>query len=222
MPEHKLYYYGIPGRGEQIRLAFHVAGIPLEDVTVSGAGWGEMKAGLVEKLPQANIPLLEVDGQFLTESLAILRYVGTIGNLLPASAFDQAKVDAGLSISYDIFSAFAPTFGIADPDEKIAARRALCAPKGRIFQIVTKMDATIAVDFGEGGYMAGGALSVGDLNWFATFGLLSCGLFDGFDLDFLDQFKHVTAFRQRVGREPRVASRYAGETEGLLFTGYKF
>jgi glutathione S-transferase len=220
--EHKLYYYGIPGRGEQIRLAFHVAGIPLEDVKVTGAEWAAQKAQLLPQLPQANTPLLEVNGKYLTESLAILRYAGAIGGLLPAGPFDQGKVDAGLSLSADVFTAFAPTFGIADFDEKVAARQALCAPGGKIFNTVQCMDKVIAVDFSEGGFMAGGALSIGDINWFTVFGLLTCGMIDGFDKDFLDQFPNVTAFRKNVGTLPKVASRYANETEGLLFNGFKF
>lgn len=218
---HNLYYYGIPGRAEQVRLALHVAGVSWENHVVNGESWGKMKADLVDKLPQANIPLLEVDGQYMTESLAILRYVGVLGGLIPDSAFAQGKMDEGMSMTNDIFAVFGPTFAISDPEERIAARQALCAgPDGKLFKLMQKLDAMIA-GF-SGGYMAGDMLTVGDLCWFSIFGLMSCGMFDGFDTTFLDQFSNITTFRKFIGTNPKVASRYADETEGLLFTGFKF
>jgi glutathione S-transferase len=89
MSVHNLYYYGVPGKAEQIRLALHVSGVAWENHLVNGESWGKMKNEIVDKVPHANIPLLEIDGQCLTESLAILRYVGVLGGLIPASFFAQ-------------------------------------------------------------------------------------------------------------------------------------
>jgi glutathione S-transferase len=220
MSVHNLYYYAIPGKAEQIRLAFHVAGIEFKNNIVSGESYGKLKEELIEKVPQINIPLLEVDGKYLTESLAILRYVGTVGNLMPSNPFAQGKVDEGLNLSNDVFSAFGPTFAIADLAEKIAARQALCAPDGKISKIMQKMDIIIA-GFSNG-HMAGDMLTIGDICWFALFGLMSCGMIDGFASDYLNQYVNITKFRQFIGTNPKVASRYAKETEGLLFNGFKF
>jgi hypothetical protein len=130
-------------------------------------------------------------------------------------------MDEGLNLSNDVFSAFAPTFGISDIAEKIAARQALCAgPDGKLFKIMQKFDTLIA-GF-SGGYMAGDMLTVGDLCWFTLFGLMSCGMIDGFDTDYLDQFANISTYRKFIGTNPKVASRYATETEGLLFNGFKF
>lgn len=220
MSVNNLYYFAIPGKGEQIRLAFHVSGVEWKDNIVTGESYGKMKEELIGKVPHINVPLLEVDGQYLTESLAILRYVGTVGNLMPATPFAQGKVDEGLNLSNDVFTAFVPTFSIADEAEKIAARQALCVPGGKLDKIMQKMDTMIA-GFSNG-YMAGDMLTIGDICWFTLFGLLSCGMLDGFAGDYLNQFVHITQFRQFIGTNPKVASRYAAETEGLLFNGFKF
>ena len=220
MSLYKLYYYGAPGRAEQIRLALHVSGVEWENNIVTFQSWSEMKKGLIEKLPEANIPLLEVDGKYLTESLAILRYVGNIGNLIPQDPFEQAKMDAGISLTNDVADVLFPTFMIQDPNEKIAARQALIASDGKLYKIMQKLDAMIA-NF-KGGYMAGEMLSVGDICWFCQMGLMSCGMIDGIPLDFLHQFENITTFRKFIGTNPRVASRYANETEGFLFNGFKF
>lgn len=218
---HNLYYYGVPGRAEQIRLAFHVAGVAWENHIVNRESWAKMKSELVEKVPQANIPLLEVDGKYLTESLAILRYVGVLGGLVPDSAFEQGKMDEGIAQSNDVFQAFGPTFAISDPAERLAARQALCeAPDGKLFKLMQRFDASIA-GFSNG-YMAGDKLTVGDICWFSMFGLLSCGMIDGFDARFFDQFTNITTYRKFIGTNPKVASRYADETEGFLFNGFKF
>lgn len=220
MSVHNLYYFAIPGKAEMIRVALHVSGLTWENHIVNGESWKTMKAGLVDKLPQANIPLLEIDGQYLTESLAILRYVGTMGGMVPEAPVEQMAMDEGLNMSNDIFSCFAPTFGISDPAERLAARQALCAADGQLYKIMQKFDSVVATF--NGGYMAGNMLTVGDLCWFATFGLISCGMIDGFPPTYLDQFPNISNYRKFIGTNPKVASRYANETEGLLFNGFKF
>lgn len=85
----KLHYYQATGRANVIRLALAAANIPFEDVYPSGgfppseedkAAWRKIGGNTT-----TNIPLLETaDGKVYTQSQAVLRAVGRMGNLLPA------------------------------------------------------------------------------------------------------------------------------------------
>jgi hypothetical protein len=52
--------------------------------------------------------------------------VGGLGNLIPTSALGQLRMDEAMCLTEDIFAAFAPSFAIKDPAEKLANRLALC------------------------------------------------------------------------------------------------
>jgi glutathione S-transferase len=68
------------GRGEPARLALSIAGIPFEDDRVPYADWPRRKP----TAPFGHLPVLEVDGQLLTQSNTINRYVGKLANLYPS------------------------------------------------------------------------------------------------------------------------------------------
>jgi len=87
----KLHYYQATGRANVIRLALAAANIPFEDVYPNGgfppteedkAVWRKIGGNTT-----TNIPLLEMpDGKVYTQSQAVLRAVGRMGNLLPADS----------------------------------------------------------------------------------------------------------------------------------------
>ncbi|GMR30499.1 hypothetical protein PMAYCL1PPCAC_00694 [Pristionchus mayeri] len=71
MPHYKLHYFDICGRAEPIRMMFSVAGVPYEDHRFTKAEWPELK----KNFPFEAVPVLEVDGVQVAQTLAILRYV---------------------------------------------------------------------------------------------------------------------------------------------------
>mmetsp|Transcript_10224 Transcript_10224/g.16157 ORF Transcript_10224/g.16157 Transcript_10224/m.16157 type:complete len:233 (+) Transcript_10224:59-757(+) len=84
----KVYYYPSTGRANAVRLALSAANIPFEDVYPrSGfppseedkAKWREIGGNIT-----TNIPMLEMpDGKVYTQSSAIIRAIGRMGNLFP-------------------------------------------------------------------------------------------------------------------------------------------
>ena len=81
LPKHiKLTYFDFHGgRGEPIRLALSIAGIPFEDERITPANWAERK-------PHARfggLPQIEVDGETISQSNAIGRYAGILAGLYP-------------------------------------------------------------------------------------------------------------------------------------------
>ena len=78
----KFYYFKmLGGRGGAIRAALYHGKCDFEDVTMSWADYqAEVKA---DKFPALGLPVVEVDGKIITQSLAILRFAGKMSNLYP-------------------------------------------------------------------------------------------------------------------------------------------
>jgi len=111
----KLTYFDIDGgRGEPIRLAFHIGGIHFEDHRVKGDQWPAMKAST----PLGTLPVLEVDGCAVTQSNAILTFAGRLSNLYPSDPVHALRVDECVNAIDDGMQLFSPVF--AAPDDKKA------------------------------------------------------------------------------------------------------
>ena len=105
MSKPRLVYFDFAGsRGEECRIALHLAGIDFEDVRIQRADWPAMKAGT----PFGSLPVLEIPGKpALAQSNAILNFIAAqhglhelqaalAGHLLGARDADtHAGVDAG-------------------------------------------------------------------------------------------------------------------------------
>lgn len=218
MPNYKLYYWKVPGRGEAIRLAFHVAGLQFEDVVLNGASYGELKVQLGDSCPLVNLPLLQIDDAYFTESKSILRYVGTVGGLMPSEPIKRLKIDEIIDFTDCIFAAFGHTFSITDFDEKVKARLALVSEGGALDKIWLKIDLYLSK---VQNFITGDELTIGDIALFSTLCVPVSGFIDGIPLDVLDKYPHISEYRRRVGTHPKVITRYQDLTEGNLFIGYK-
>jgi len=89
MPQYKFYYFDVRGLGEQVRLALTQAGVPFEDIRLKREEWPKYK----EEMPLGQVPVLEVDGKKLSQSAAILRYIGKHHGLEAEDAWDRAVGD---------------------------------------------------------------------------------------------------------------------------------
>jgi glutathione S-transferase len=66
MPKLVLTYFDLDGsRGEVARLAMHLAGIAFVDKRVAGKDWPALR----ESTPFQSLPVLEVDGQVIAQSV---------------------------------------------------------------------------------------------------------------------------------------------------------
>jgi maleylacetoacetate isomerase len=101
-----LYDYYRSSAAYRVRIALNLKGVDYESRQVNLAG-GDQKSGEYHELnPQGFVPMLEIDGQRLTQSLAIITYLDfRFSNqpLLPASVAARAHVLAlSLTIACDI------------------------------------------------------------------------------------------------------------------------
>ena len=101
----KLFYFDIPGKGESIRLLCAHAGLPIEDVRISTSNrqvFDDLKNN--GKLPFGKLPALQVteEGPMITQSAAIMRYLGKLSSLYPICPIKAALVDAIIDEETDL------------------------------------------------------------------------------------------------------------------------
>uniref|UniRef100_G3UUM8 glutathione transferase n=1 Tax=Meleagris gallopavo TaxID=9103 RepID=G3UUM8_MELGA len=90
MPNYKLTYFNLRGRAEISRYIFAYSGIKYEDHRLEGADWPKIKP----TIPFGKVPILEVDGVIIHQSLAIARYLARESGLAGQTPVEQALVDA--------------------------------------------------------------------------------------------------------------------------------
>lgn len=100
---YKLFYFDTKGRGEVIRLLFVLAGVTFEDVRIQRSEWPAIKSGaqcsrvhvlnqstFLLGMPWGQIPVLQVNGQQLAQTIPILSYLSRkFGITLPAEPKPQ-------------------------------------------------------------------------------------------------------------------------------------
>lgn len=101
-----LYDYYRSSAAYRVRIALNLKGIDYESRPVNLAGGDQKRADYRAVNPQGLVPMLEIDGEQLTQSLAIIAYLDLkFPNqpLIPASASARAHVLAlSLTIACDI------------------------------------------------------------------------------------------------------------------------
>ncbi|KAK6312748.1 hypothetical protein J4Q44_G00160950 [Coregonus suidteri] len=109
MASYRLTYFNMRGRAELARYIFAYAGIAFEDRRVEWKDWPSIKkTGLgleieclgavsdtfLQAFPLGKLPVLEVNGLLLTQSLAIARFLAKEAGLVGNSRLAEAQADA--------------------------------------------------------------------------------------------------------------------------------
>jgi glutathione S-transferase len=202
MAKLKLTYFDFHGgRGEPARLALAIGGIPFEDDRVPFADWSRRKAGT----PFGAIPVLEVDGQVVTQSNGINRYVGKLAGLYPADPWQAALCDEVMDAVEDITIKVVATFDL--PEEEKKAERQLLA-EGPLRLYLTRLQGLLVAHGGL--YFAGNRLSVADLKAFVWIGHLRSGKLDHIPTDLPDRVApKLVEHYERVKAVPEIKAYYA-------------
>lgn len=193
MPSYKLHYFPIRARGELIRLLFAAAGKTFTDQHITFADWPSKKP----EMPTGQLPVLEIDGEKLSQSLTIARYLSREFGLAGDNSLDQARADQVTDTISDLLGEF---FKYAF--EKDAAKKEEI--KTKLFDSVLPTFATNVTKFldmnkTKSGYFVGKKLTVADL-----------AVYEGFE-DFLlvdpkslDKHPKLVAHRKLVLTNPKV------------------
>lgn len=178
MSKPRLIYFDFAGsRGEECRIALHLAGIDFDDVRVQSKDWPAIKDGT----PFGALPVLELPGKTpLAHSNAILVYVGRQRGLHPRDDFEAARHEALMSAVEDIRHTISPTLRITDPEQKRTAREALAANE------LHTWGAQVERQLGDGPFVAGATLNVADLKLYMMVRWLASGVLDHIPATVLD------------------------------------
>jgi len=104
MPVYKLRYFNLRGRAELPRLLFHYAGQEFEDCTFPLEDWPTLK----QSMPFKQVPVLEVDGQSLSQSNAIARYLASKFKLNGQTDLETALSNMYVDHIEDLMSGMRP------------------------------------------------------------------------------------------------------------------
>ncbi len=91
-----LYDYWRSSASYRVRIALNLAGISYRSIPIDLANGEQRSADHLARNPQGFVPLLEIDGMQLTQSLAILEYLDETRalGLLPGEPGQRARVQA--------------------------------------------------------------------------------------------------------------------------------
>lgn len=202
MANYKLTYFDIDGaRGEPARIAFHSAGIDFEDNRVPFDVFFKSQASY----PFHAVPTLEIDGEIITQSNAINRYVGKLAGLYPENAMQALYCDEAMDVPEDIMHHTVRTFGLQG-DELKEARQKLVDGKLSVF--VKGMGELLGRRGGS--YFADGRLTMADLKVFVWIRSLRSGTLDHVPKDLVDTLAaNLAEHQQRIAEDDRVVAYYA-------------
>lgn len=100
-----LYDYWRSSASYRVRIALNLAGVAYRAVSVDLVAGTHKTPEHLARNPQGLVPALEIDGQMLTQSLAILRYLSDTRDLglVPGDALERARIEAAAqAIAIDI------------------------------------------------------------------------------------------------------------------------
>lgn len=195
----KLIYFNGRGRAELARLVFAAAGEKYEDFRIESADWPTKKASL--KLPFGQIPVLEVDGVTLCQSIPIARFVARKFNLAGKTELEQARADMIIACFEDILEAMVD-FHFHEPDAARQAEKKKKFLEERLPKFLGYLEDILKENKGGDGFFVGDSLTWADLqlvnivSWLALAGAESQAA----------SHPKLKALHDKVNKTPNVAA----------------
>lgn len=111
----KITYFNIEGLAEPLRLTLKLAGQKFEDNRIEFQDWPALKP----TTPAGTLPLMEVDGEVMTQSGAVLRMWGSQFGMYPSDAMERFRCDELIETCGDIGKSLAPSMYIMMMPERM-------------------------------------------------------------------------------------------------------
>jgi len=202
MTNYKLTYFDFAGgRGEPIRIALHAAGIGFEDKRLTFAEFSKMRQGTRFNA----LPVFEIDGEMVTQSNAICRYVGKLARLYPEDDLQALYCDETLDAVEDVSQYIGRTLGLEGEALK-AAREKLV--DGWLTVFLKGLGGLL--ERGGGHYFVDGRMTIADLKVIMLTRWLRSGALDHVSKDLVDNIApNLVEHQLRIDAEPVVKAYYA-------------
>lgn len=114
MSTYKFFYFDGRGRGEISRLILAAAEQKFDDIRYTEGEWPLHKS----EMPLGQMPVLEVDGFKLPQSMTIARFLARQFNLAGKDNLEQAKIDAINDTAIDLLNKVGPIIWYQEDPEK--------------------------------------------------------------------------------------------------------
>ncbi len=201
MADMKVTYFDFTGsRGEEVRLALTIAGVPFDDNRIDRATFAKLKPDL----PFASLPTLEVAGRgVFGQSNAILRLIGRQHGLHPDDPFEAARHDALMDAAEDLRQRISPTMRMQDAAERKAARALLAS------DYIPQWGLCIERLLGDGPFVGGARPSVADIKLYMVDKWIAGGAVDDIPPHIFDPYPKLKALARAIATHPAVVARYA-------------
>jgi len=201
MTKPKLTYFDAPmSRGEECRLALHVAGVDFEDHRVKREEWPTVKP----TTPFGSMPVYELPGRpALAQANAILVLIGRQNDLHPKDDFEAARHEAMMGYVEDLRAHVGPTIRITDEAEKKKAREALVA------SFFPTWGANAEKQIGDGPFFGGAKINVVDFKLHMAVRWFAGGKVDHVPATVFAAFPKLTRVHDAVRDDSRVKAWYA-------------
>ena len=199
MVKPRLTYFDIPAsRGEECRLALHLAGVEFDDIRVPSADWPALRP----TTPYGGLPYLELPGEpVIAHSNAILVLIGRRHALHPADDVEAARHEGMMEHVEDLRHVIAPTLRLGADDKRRA--------REHIASAVVPEWARFAEHHVEGPFFAGDKLHVVDLKLFTIVRWLASGVLDHIPATIIQGYPKLVRVHDAVREHPGVAAWYA-------------
>lgn len=200
------YYWPARGRGEQIRLALAEAGVPFEQPSFAFGDQDAMKKYFEDCRCKGgnlttNVPMLYIDGLYLTQSSAVLKYVARKFGMYPVDPVAAYEVDNLIAAADDLRTANYKPMKMFGGGEKELKSYLEGLPK--------HLDNFVRL-LGSRDYFAGG-FTVADLTIYDTLDVAERQV-----PGTLAKYPTLKAFHARVEARQNIATWIASEQRGKL------
>eukprot|EP00188_Purpureofilum_apyrenoidigerum_P003329 Plantae.Rhodophyta-Purpureofilum_apyrenoidigerum.ctg3459.p1 GENE.Plantae.Rhodophyta-Purpureofilum_apyrenoidigerum.ctg3459~~Plantae.Rhodophyta-Purpureofilum_apyrenoidigerum.ctg3459.p1 ORF type:complete len:208 (+),score=37.29 Plantae.Rhodophyta-Purpureofilum_apyrenoidigerum.ctg3459:352-975(+) len=166
-PKLKLIYFDGKGRAEPIRLALSIGKVDFEEERVNFDEFvARKKSG---EFMYGKMPVLEVDGEQLAESSALLRYCGRLSGTYPEDPISACLVDEVMSALDDLTRPFVKSGQSQEPEKIKEGRR--YAVENSYPSILTGLEKRWTTNT-KGPFLLGSDVSVADLFAFVFYSLI--------------------------------------------------
>merc|ERR1711994_596430 len=157
MPNIKLTYFNGRGRGETARLILAYGGMHYEDRRVSFEDMPSLKPSL----PFGQLPVLEIEGVTIGQSMASARFLANEYGIAGSSNLVKAQVDEVVDVMNDLQDAMYGTF--FEKDEKVKAEKTKKVIEETIPNSLANLEKVLTARGGQ--FFAGNSLSWAELHF---------------------------------------------------------
>jgi len=160
------------------------------------------------------LPLLTIDAgkpteKKLAQSLAILEFVGKLGNspLYPSDPWKAARVVEILCALEDLSTELGPSMREQDPEKKKALRVALA--NGAFPNFLSNLEKNLC----EGPFVLGSELSIADIKLAGYAKFIGSGTLDHIPKEITDKYEKLQKLKKAVYEHPKIAEYYANKAK---------